>query len=142
MSLFRVIDHTADIAVVIEAKDQEELLSEGIRALYYILTGNRKTNVSFKPAVHIGWVRIRIRFKNFDALFIDFLNRVVKTVDMDGVLPVSAVPRIGARRAVVKVGFVKAGSGVIIREIKAATHHNYRVRKTPLGLSTTVTFDV
>jgi len=142
MSPFRVIDHTADVAVVIEAKDREALLSEGARVLCHILTGNLKGEVSCEPGGRIAWVRIRIGFKEFDALFIDFLNRVLKTVDIRGVLPVSVFSRIGARRAVVKVGFVKAGRGVIMREIKAATHHNYRVKRTPCGFSTTVTFDV
>lgn len=142
MSPFRVIDHTSDIAVVIEACDREELLSEGARVLCHILTGNRKGTVPCDTEGRMRWRRIRIGFNNFDSLFIDFLNCVLKMVDMCGYLPVSVVPRLGARRAVVKVGFVKAGQGGIVREIKAATHHNYSVRKTPSGLSTTVTFDV
>ncbi|MBN2325202.1 MAG: archease [Spirochaetes bacterium] len=142
MSPFRIVDHTADIAVVIEAKDQKTLLLEGIRALYSVITGGRYDDVSCNAAGRLRWVRIRIGFATFDTLFIDFLNRIVKMVDMYGVLPVDVVPRIGTRRAVLKVGFVKAGKDGIIREIKAATHHNYRVRKTPSGLCTTVTFDV
>ena len=140
MSPFHTINHIADIAVVIQAKSREGLLSEGCRAVFFVLTG--KVPAGRHPGETVMWKRVKIGYKTFDTLFIDFLNWLVTTADVKGVLPVSVVPRIGKRRAAVTVGFIKAKNGDIIREIKAATHHRYRVNESEGGLRTTVTFDV
>jgi SHS2 domain-containing protein len=146
MAPFTVIDHTADIAVTIEAVNEEELLQEGIRAIFYLLTESNLIRSSGTAPRNVKKKRIKIDFVSFEELFIDFLNRVLFLVDTAGLLPVGVVTKIGKSRAVMVVHFIPISCGpgkfCVTREIKAATHHNYRVVKRANSLKTVVTFDV
>ncbi len=139
MSPFRVVDHTADIAVVVEGADEEQLLREGTRAVFFLLTDNDPGRDVVRRTVKKS---VKLEFRSFEELFIDFLNRLLSLADTYGLLPVGVAPKIGKNRAVIKVRFIHAGPCQLTREIKAATHHNYSVEKGPNGLLTKITFDV
>jgi SHS2 domain-containing protein len=139
MSPFRVVDHTADIAVVVEGADEEHLLREGTRAVFFLLTDNDPGRDVVQRTVK---KRVKLEFRSFEELFIDFLNRLLSLADTYGLLPVGVAPKIGKNRAVITVRFIRAGPCQITREIKAATHHNYSVERGPIGLLTKITFDV
>jgi len=141
MSPFRVVDHTADIAVTIVAQNEEELLKEGIRVLFFLFTEN-DIPAARDSGFRVVKKRIKLAYTGFEELFIDFLNRVLSLVDTLGLLPVGVEPRIGHSRAVMAVSFVSVRQLHVIREIKAATHHKYGVTRSAKGIRTRVTFDV
>ena len=139
MSPFRIVDHTADIAVVMEGEDEVQLLRTGMSAVYRILTDSDADQVRAQKTVK---KRIRLEFANFEELFIDFLNRLVSIADSSGLLPVRMEPRIKSRRAVITVRCICAEPAQVVREVKAATHHNYRIERSSEGLLTKITFDI
>ena len=92
MSPFRVVDHTADIAVVVEGADEEQLLREGTRAVFFLLTDNDPGRDVVRRTVK---KRVKLEFRSFEELFIDFLNRLLSLADTYGLLPVGVAPKIG-----------------------------------------------
>ncbi|HUT65826.1 MAG TPA: archease [Spirochaetota bacterium] len=139
MSPFQVVDHTADIAVVIEGDNEEQLLREGTRVVFFLLTDSDPGRGRVQRTVK---KRVKLEYRSFEELFIDFLNRLLSLADIYGLLPVGVAPKIKKNRAVITVRFIHAGPCQLTREIKAATHHNYSVERGPNGLLTKITFDV
>jgi SHS2 domain-containing protein len=140
MSPFRVVDHTADIAVDIWGKDVQEFINEGVRALFFLLTEEEIENIDYNSTPLRK--RIKIDLSDFDEGYIDFINRIITFVDIYDILAVGVDVHIRANKAFTTVYFMRDCSGFIKREIKAATRHNFKVSRNDGGLKSRITFDI
>ncbi|UCB45410.1 MAG: archease [Spirochaetota bacterium] len=140
MSPFRLVDHTADIAVEIWGKDEHDFFNETIRALFFLLTDQKLENMHFSKSPRRK--RLKLDFSSFDEGYIDFINRIIGFVDMYAILAVGANVIMRNKKAFITVNFLEGYSSHIKREIKAATRHNFRVVRNDNGIKTRITFDI
>ena len=140
MSPFRLVDHTADIAVDIWGKDENDFFKESIRALFYLLTDTKVENVQYskRPIKK----RIKLDLSSFDEGYIDFINRIITFVDMFAILVVGVEVLMRNAKATMTIYFIRGCNAFIKREIKAATRHNFGVVRNEKGLKTRITFDI
>jgi SHS2 domain-containing protein len=140
MSPFRLVDHTADIAVDIWGKDEQNFFNESIRALFFLLTDHQIENIQYnkRPIKK----RIKLDLSGFDEGYIDFINRIIAFVDIYAMLAVGVDILMRNNKATMTVYFIKGHSALIKREIKAATRHNFRVVRNERGLKTRIIFDI
>lgn len=69
--MFEIVDHTADVAFVVRAKNKEDLLKDAADALYYIYFGKLPDkNYSEKRILKIDGL-------NFEDALISFLNELI-----------------------------------------------------------------
>ena len=140
MSPFRLVDHTADIAVDIWGKDENDFFKESIRALFYLLTDTKVENVQYSK--RLIKKRIKLDLSSFDEGYIDFINRILTFVDMFAILVVEVDVLMRNAKATMTIYFIRGYNAFIKREIKAATRHNFRIVRNEKELKTRITFDI
>jgi SHS2 domain-containing protein len=135
-----LVDHTADIAVDIWGKDEHDFFNESIRALFFLLTDIKLENLHYTDKIQRK--KIKLDLSNFDEGYIDFINHIIRFVDIYSVLAVGVDVKMRNNKASFTVHFIKGYSSNIKREIKAATRHNFSVVRNDKEIKTRITFDI
>jgi SHS2 domain-containing protein len=141
MSSYSLIDHTADLRVVIEAENKRELFHEAVKALFFMLTDKTMEEIDLRSR-YISRRVINIAYNNIDDALIDFLNQLVFFVDTEQILPYDARIQIKKNKVHSRVFFLKDYNNLLQREIKAATFHNFKIEESEEGFKTLITFDI
>lgn len=133
------IDHTADVAIRITARDAAEFFQEALRGFNLILLGEEGSR-RVQPADEVPVV---LECSDSETLLVDFLNELIYLFD--------ARRQIFARLNVESVtieGAVASLQGQLMgeafdterhvfeTEVKAATFHDLEIRRTESGLLT------
>ena len=150
--MFRVIDHTADIGLLIEGKTAEELFAEAARGMFSILAGERlhphRTSSPPLEGVLIppdrgGGIRIRVTAKTLEELLVSFLNELLYLAEKEKAIFAQFKIKIEKikNRFCLK-GEIKKNSQIPKREIKAATYHNLKIEKKNNFWQTRIIFDL
>jgi SHS2 domain-containing protein len=125
--MFQIVDHTADIAIQLEADDREGLFHIGLEAVIYLLT----SDVAFDRSVNS---QFSITASGFDdeELIIELINELLHTCQNKNWFPLSVISvknrSDGSLVAVIR-GISACFGYVLSREIKAATYHNLNITK-------------
>ena len=154
--MFRVIDHTADIGLLIEGKSTEELFAEAARGMFSILAGERLHPHLFPPQFpHLlssplegeegkeRGIRIRVTAKTLEELLVSFLNELLYLAEKEKAIFAQFKIKIEKikNRFCLK-GEIKKNSQIPKREIKAATYHNLKIEKKNNFWQTRIIFDI
>lgn len=128
---FRLVDHTADLAIEATGASREEVLGDAALALTQVLTG--RTHVHDAAAKPDREVAFRVDAPDEPALVVAFLSELLWLNESEDLLWVgggvqlSALPdggvRLEARGNAVRHDAVRHGRGV---EVKAVTYHGLR----------------
>jgi len=125
MKRFEVLDHTADIGLIVHGKDLKTLFENAGEAFFHIITDLRKV----KPRIER---RINIGEESLQRLMVDWLNELLYLHDVESLLfkefEVESVGENGLK-AVAKGEPFQEEAHVIKTEVKAATYHRIEVRK-------------
>lgn len=135
---YEILDHTADLAFKVRAKNLEELFEESGRALFTEILGNLSR---VKPQ---DKDEVTIEAESVEDLLVEWLNellfrfdargRVYSNFDVHihdtGLKAIVFGEKINLRRHKVKIG------------IKAVTYHMLSIRKLPLGYEATFLADI
>ena len=135
MSPFREIDHTADLALRVDAPDMAMLFAEAARGMYALM--GCVAGAGAPP------VRREIALDADDAetLLVDWLGELLYLYDVHAeCYERFEVLECGPRLLRMRVHGRSGGSAR--RAIKAVTYSGLRITETPEGCWTTVTFDV
>jgi SHS2 domain-containing protein len=125
MKRYEVLDHTADIGLIIYGQDLKGLFENAGKAFFHLITDLRKVRRRVEK-------RVRIGEESLDRLMVDWLSELLYLHDVDHLLlkefKVESVGEDGLK-AVVEGEPFQAGFHVIKTEVKAVTYHQIKVRK-------------
>ncbi len=138
MKPYKILNHTADIGVVVYGKDLKALFENAGHAFFHLLTDLRKV----KPRVE---KRIEVGAESLERMMVDWLSELLYLHDVEHLLfrtfKVESVGKGGLKARVVGEPF-REEDHVIKTEIKAVTYHQIRVGKEDGGWKARIIFDL
>ena len=125
MKRFEILDHTADIGIVVHGQNLKALFENAGEAFFHIITDLRKVRRRVEK-------RIDIKGESLDRLMVDWLSELLYLHDVESLLfkgfKVDSVGE-GGLKAIVKGEPFQEGVHVIKTEVKAVTYHQIEVRQ-------------
>lgn len=125
MKRFEILDHTADIGLVVYGDDLKALFENAGEGFFHIITDLRKVKRRIERP-------ITLRGESLDRLIVDWLNELLYLHDVEGLLfkgfKVKSVGEDGLK-ATVKGEPFQEGVHVIKTGVKAVTYHQIEVRQ-------------
>jgi SHS2 domain-containing protein len=138
MRHFTVLDHTADIGLMIYGKDLASLFEHAGKGFFYLITDLK----AVKPRIE---KRVELTGERLDRLMVDWLSELLYLHDVEHLLfrefKVESVGEEGLK-AVAKGEPFQDGVHVIKTGVKAVTYHQIRVEKSNGGWRARVIFDL
>jgi SHS2 domain-containing protein len=138
MKRFEILDHTADIGIIVYGEDLKALFENAGEAFFHIITDLRKVRRRIER-------RIEIRRESLDRLMVDWLTELLYLHDVEYLLfkgfKVESVGENGLK-AKVKGEPFQEGVHVIKTEVKAVTYHQIRVNQEDGGWKAQIIFDL
>jgi SHS2 domain-containing protein len=138
MKHFEILDHTADIGIIVYGEDLRALFENAGEAFFHLLTDLRKVRRRIEKRIDIGG-------ESLDRLMVDWLSELLYLHDVENLLfkgfKVEYVGEDGLK-AVVKGEPFKEGVHVIKTEVKAVTYHLIEVRQNNGHWRAQIIFDV
>ncbi len=135
---FEILDHTADIGVIVHGENLKALFENAGEAFFHLITDLRKVRRRIERRVNIGG-------ESLDRLMVDWLSELLYLHDVENLLfkefKVDSVGE-GGLKAVVKGELFQEGVHVIKTEVKAVTYHQIEVRKENGRWRAQVIFDL
>lgn len=137
---YRPIEHTADLAIEVEADTPEDLFRWAARGMFDLIRGE---GAPPPPDALPVWRRIAAAGPDLEARLVAWLGELlyvharegrlltdVRSLDLDG------------ERVEAEAGFVPAGPGGVERELKGVTYHDLQVERRDGGWKARIVFDV
>ncbi len=125
MKRFEVLDHTADIGLVIYGENLKALFENAGEAFFHLITDLRKVRRRVER-------RINIDGESLDRLMVDWLSELLYLHDVEHLLfkgfKVESIGEDGLR-AVVKGEPFQEKIHVIKTEVKAVTYHQIQIQR-------------
>ena len=138
MKRFEILDHTADIGLVIYGENLKALFGNAGEAFFRLITDLRKVRCRIERRINIGG-------ESLDRLMVDWLSELLYLHDVENLLfkgfKVESVGEDGLR-AIVKGEPFQEGVHVIKTEVKAVTYHQIEVRQENGRWRAQVIFDL
>jgi SHS2 domain-containing protein len=135
---FEVLDHTADIGLIIYGRDLKALFENGGEALFHLITDLKRVRGRVEK-------RVVIREKELKLLMVAWLNELLYFHDTQNLLfsefEVGSVGNDGLS-ALAKGEPFQEGTHVIKTQVKAVTYHQVEVRKENRGWRAQVILDL
>ncbi|MGA2317319.1 MAG: archease [Thermodesulfobacteriota bacterium] len=125
MKRFEILDHTADIGIIVHGENLKALFENAGKAFFHLITDLRKVRRRIERRIDIGG-------ESLDRLMVDWLSELLYLHDVENLLfkgfKVESVGEDGLR-AVVKGEPFQEGVHVIKTGVKAVTYHQIEVRQ-------------
>ena len=138
MKAFEILDHTADIGLLIRGRDLRELFENAGKGFFHLITDMRRVRERLEKRIEIGQ-------EPLERLMVDWLNELLYFHDVENLLlrtfKMESVGK-GGLKAVVKGESFREGVHVVKTEIKAVTYHQIQVQKEDGLWKARVIFDL
>jgi SHS2 domain-containing protein len=138
MKHFEILDHTADIGLVVYGDDLKALFENAGEAFFRLITDLRKVKRRIERKIDIGG-------ESLDRLMVDWLSELLYLHDVENLLfkgfKVESVGENGLK-AIVKGEAFQEGVHVIKTEVKAVTYHQIEVRQNNGRWRAQIIFDL
>ncbi len=138
MKRFEILDHTADIGLIVYGNNLKALFENAGEAFFHLITDLRKVRRRVERRIHIGG-------ESLDRLMVDWLNELLYLHDVENLLfkgfNIESVGEDGLM-AVVKGEPFQQKIHVIKTEVKAVTYHRIEVRQEKGGWRAQVILDL
>jgi SHS2 domain-containing protein len=138
MKRFEILDHTADIGIIVHGESLQALFENAGEAFFHLITDLKKVKRRVERRVHIEG-------ESLDRLMVDWLSELLYLHDVENLLfkgfKVDAVGEDGLK-ATVKGEPFQEGVHVIKTEVKAVTYHQIEVRQETGGWRAQVILDL
>ena len=135
---YEIIDHTADLGIVVKGGSIKELFVNAANAMTDLVV---KADISGKGAKR----KLIVEGEDLPDLMVRWLSEILYLFNGEQIL-VSAIEisSISPTRLQSKLNVLSLNKGrhEILREIKAVTYHQIAVEKTPDGWEARVIFDI
>jgi len=138
MKRFEILDHTADIGIIVYGEDLKALFENAGKAFFHLITDLRKVRRRTER-------RIAVKGENLDRSMVDWLSELLYLHDVENLLfkefKVVSVGEDGLK-AIAKGEPFQEGVHAIKTGVKAVTYHWLEVRKKNGGWRAQVIFDL
>jgi len=138
MQRFEILDHTADIGIIVHGENLKALFENAGEAFFHLITDLRKVRRRVERRVNIGG-------ESLDRLMVDWLSELLYLHDVETLLfkgfEIDSVGEDGLK-AMVKGEPFQEGVHVIKTEVKAVTYHQIEVRREKRGWRARVILDL
>jgi SHS2 domain-containing protein len=138
MKRFEILNHTADIGIIVHGKNLKALFENAGEAFFRLITDLRKVRRRIER-------RVNIRGESLDRLMVDWLSELLYLHDVENLLfkgfEIDSVSEDGLK-AIVKGEPFQEGVHVIKTEVKAVTYHQIEVRRENRGWRARVILDL
>lgn len=135
---YQLITHTADIGIRIKGKGLKELFVNAAKAMFDIIA-ERKDSAKKKPVA----IRLVQKAESTEELFINWLNELLSLSDARGLIFSDfKVRKIDASFLTADIAGSTMSQYQLKAEIKAATYHQLKLKKTGSFWRAEVIFDV
>ena len=125
MGRFEILDHTADIGIIVYGEDLKALFENAGEAFFHLITDMKRVRRRVQRRIEIGK-------ESLERLMVDWLSELLYLHDVEYLLfrefKIESVGEDGLR-AVVRGEPFQKGVHVIKTEVKAVTYHQIEVRK-------------
>ena len=138
MKRFEVLEHTADVGLMVYGQDLTSLFENAGEAFFHLITDLKKVRLRTERRIEIGK-------ESLDRLMVDWLTDLLYFHDVENLLfkrfIVESVGEEGLR-ANVKGEAYQEGVHVIKTGVKAVTYHQIEVRQESGGWRARIIFDL
>jgi SHS2 domain-containing protein len=135
---FEILDHTADIGVIVYGESLGTLFENAGEAFFHLITDLRKVRRRIEKRIDIGG-------ESLDRLMVDWLSELLYLHDVEGLLfkgfRVKSAGKDGLK-AVAKGEPFQEGVHIIKTEVKAVTYHQIEVRQEKGRWRAQIIFDL
>ena len=135
---YQIIDHTADLGIIVEGTDEKNLF---IRAAYAMTDLMVKGNFSRKTVIK----DVSLRGEDFPDLMVRWLGEILYLFEGDKLIvnsiEIKSISPIKLESMLTLTSF-EPEHHQVIREIKAVTYHQISVEKVNDGWQARVIFDI
>ena len=138
MKRFEILDHTADIGIIVYGEDLKSLFENAGKAFFHLITDLRKVRLRTQRKIEIGG-------ESLERLMVDWLNELLYLHDVENLLFKGFnVESVGEKGLKAKVNgeFFQEGVHVIKTGVKAATYHQLEVLQAKEGWRARIIFDL
>ncbi len=138
MKRFKILDHTADIGVVVYGEDLKSLFENAGGAFFHLITDLRSVKNRIEKTVEI-------RKEPLERLMVDWLSQLLYLHDVENLLfkkfNVESIGDDGLKATAAGEPF-QEGVHVIKTAVKAVTYHQIQVRQEKRGWKAQIIFDL
>jgi SHS2 domain-containing protein len=138
MKRFEVLNHTADIGLIVYGKNLKSLFENAGKAFFHLITDLKKVRLRTEK-------RIEIRKESLERLMVDWLTELLYLHEVENLLfkefKVESVGEEGLRARVKGEAF-QEGVHMIKTGVKAVTYHQIEVRKRKEGWRAQIILDL
>ncbi len=138
MKRFEILDHTADIGIIVYGGDLKSLFENAGEAFFRLITDLKKVRLRTERKIEIGG-------ESLERLMVDWLNELLYLHDVENLLfkrfRVESVGEAGLK-AKVNGEIFQEGVHVIKTEVKAVTYHQLEVRQGKGGWRARIIIDL
>jgi len=138
MKGFEILDHTADIGIIVYGENLKALFENAGKAFFHLITDLRKVRGRIER-------KISIEGESLDRLMVDWLSELLYLHDVENLLfkefEVESVAKDGLK-AIAKGEPFQEGIHAIKTEVKAVTYHRIEVRREKGRWRAQVIFDL
>ena len=138
MKRFEILDHTADVGIMVYGEDLKSLFENAGEAFFHIITDLRKVRLRTQRKIEIGG-------ESLERLMVEWLNELLYLHDVENLLfkgfHVESVGEEGLK-AKVDGEFFQEGVHVIKTGVKAVTYHQIEVRQEKEGWRAQIILDL
>jgi len=138
MKRFEILDHTADIGIIVYGEDLKSLFENAGEAFFHLITDLKKVRLRTERKIEIGG-------ESLERLMVDWLNGLLYLHDVENLLfkrfRVESVGEAGLK-AKVNGEIFQEGVHVIKTEAKAVTYHQLEVRQEKRGWRARIIIDL
>jgi SHS2 domain-containing protein len=135
---FEVLDHTADIGLIVYGEDLKRLFENAGEGFFHLITDLTKVRRKIERRIEIGG-------KGLERLMVDWLSELLYLHDVENFLfkgfRIESVGK-GGLKARVKGEPFHEGVHVIKREVKAVTYHQIKVQQKEGAWRAQIIFDL
>ncbi|HMK76245.1 MAG TPA: archease [Thermodesulfobacteriota bacterium] len=135
---FEILDHTADIGVIVYGENLGALFANAGKAFFHLITDLRKVRTWIEKRIDIGG-------ESLDRLMVDWLSELLYLHDVEGLLfkrfRVESVGKDGLK-AIAKGEPFQEGVHVVKTQVKAVTYHQIEVRQEKGHWRAQIIFDL
>jgi len=138
MKRFEILDHTADIGIIVHGKDLKLLFQNAGEAFFHLITDLKKVRLRTERKIEIGG-------ESLERLMVDWLSELLYLHDVENLLfkrfNVESVGEEGLK-AKVRGEVFQEEVHVIKTGVKAVTYHQIEVREEKEGWRARIIFDL
>jgi len=141
---WRTVEHTADLAMELEAPSLEELFLAAAGGMVGVLVGSEEGR-RVEPSTAVSQRRtLELEAPDREALLVEWLRELLYLHTAEDLFYRGAeIQRLGDTRLVAQVSFAaQSGVGAVERELKGVTYHDLEVSRRDNGWYARVVFDL